>query len=547
MSAQPGLFTQLWLLWSLRLRLGLNRGKRPHRALSLLAYLAACAPAVGLFLAFEGLLRLPAVAGSAVWPAFLLGLIGFVTTCLWASWPVLSAGVDDHSELSRYASFPLSTPRLLAASTLASLFEPRAVVFYAPVLGATVGYVRVHALPAAMVAALLLAYALFNASVGRVALHLTLNLLKQRRNGELIGGFFLLFLVACSFLPPVDTRWLTASAAPLQAIGDDVLRNAALALTRVPSGFLARGVLLLARGDWAGALMRLTWLIALAVLASMLAHRLLVAFHRERPRGRAASQTGRSFEPLSAARSLPRALALKEAIDLWHNPRARLLASVPFILAILLRLLSGRDLFVVLLGASADAWLVGAFTLYATVLMASTFAQNSFGYDGQGFVAFLAAPVALDEVLRAKNRVHGLAAAGLALLVAAFYRLYFRAGAPVDLALALLGAAALLPVLLLAGNFLSLTFPVKFHVGLQRKDRLPFAASMLGVFAAALGASPWALALRWSGREAPGLGSLAFVGGAAALAWVAYLSARQVTRAHLAQRREAVLAAVTRD
>jgi ABC-2 type transport system permease protein len=40
---------------------------------------------------------------------------------------------------------------------------------------------------------------------------------------------------------------------------------------------------------------------------------------------------------------------------------------------------------------------------------------------------------------------------------------------------------SLLPVLLTAGNFLSLVFPVKFHASLKRRDKLPFIASMLGV------------------------------------------------------------------
>ena len=37
---------------------------------------------------------------------------------------------------------------------------------------------------------------------------------------------------------------------------------------------------------------------------------------------------------------------------------------MPFVLAILLKLLSGRDLFVYLLGQSADAWLMGGLSVY---------------------------------------------------------------------------------------------------------------------------------------------------------------------------------------
>ena len=42
-------------------------------------------------------MRLRAVAESNVWPYFILNLLCFVTTAVWVTWPLLSAGVDDHS------------------------------------------------------------------------------------------------------------------------------------------------------------------------------------------------------------------------------------------------------------------------------------------------------------------------------------------------------------------------------------------------------------------------------------------------------------------
>ena len=99
----PGLLRHLGLLWGLRLTLGLNQGPRGSRLLAVGAFLLSSAPAWGLGLTFYGLMRLPAVAGSDVWPYFLLNLLCFVTSAVWGVWPLMSAGVDDHSELSRYA------------------------------------------------------------------------------------------------------------------------------------------------------------------------------------------------------------------------------------------------------------------------------------------------------------------------------------------------------------------------------------------------------------------------------------------------------------
>src|SRR5207249_125012 len=138
-----------------------------------------------------------------------------------------AAGVDDHSELSRYSAFPISSLRLMIASTFASLFEPRSIVIYAPVTGTALGYLKLHppsSLPLAL--ALFLAFVAFNAALSRIGLHIVLNVLRQHRSAELIGGFFVVTLVACSFIPPIDTSWLNGIGAGLTAISDKVIENA---------------------------------------------------------------------------------------------------------------------------------------------------------------------------------------------------------------------------------------------------------------------------------------------------------------------------------
>jgi ABC-2 type transport system permease protein len=135
----------------------------------------------------------------------------------------------------------------------------------------------------------------------------------------------------------------------------------------------------------------------------------------------------------------------------------------------------------------------------------------------------------------------------LAVVVATFYRLYFGHGSLWDMACAAAGVFAILPVLLTAGNFLSLFFPTKFHVSMKRRDKLPFAASMLGVGAALLGSAPWAWALRLEGRAGPGPSTALTTLLLGALAWILYRELLPRAEVLLVARRERVLQAVIRE
>jgi ABC-2 type transport system permease protein len=543
----PRFLTHLRLLWGVRLDIGLNSGR--SRWLSILGFIASSAPSIVLGMGFYSLMGAKVIARSNAWPEFILNLLCFVTTAVWATWPVMSAGVDDHSEISRYSAFPISSFRLLAASTLATMAEPRALVFYGPVTGAALGYLRLHP-PSSWLFALMLfvAFVLFNAAVSRVGLHLVLNVLRQQRSAELIGGFFVLFLIGASFIPPIDTSWLTEIGANVQAVPDSLIADAQLALGRFPSGWFGQGLAALGHHAPVKAVENLFGTIELTMITMVIAYGLLLQFHRQTGRaGPGPSAEARSANPFQRTQRRFSTLVVREAIDLWYNPRARLLAAVPFVLSILLKLLGGRGLFSYFLGATADAWVLGGLSIYGAVVIGSTFSQNTFAYDGHGFSVFLAAPVKLGDVLKAKNLVHASAALLLAVLEMIFYRVYFGHGTALDLACAFMGVVALIPALLTAGNFLSLYFPVKFHANLKRRDKLPFVASMLGVAAASAGSAPWGWALRLCGKEGPNGTTLLLMTLSAALAWVVYRGFLPLALRLLEQRREIVLRAVTRD
>lgn len=548
--ASASLFlTQLLLLWELRLRIALNRNGAVSGWLSVVAFLVSSLPSVILAITFFGLMRVPTVAQSQLWPDFILRLLCFVTTSICIAWPVLSAGVDDHSELSRYAAFPISGFRLMLASLVASVFEPRSLVIYGPLIGASLGYASTH--PQAhltLVAVSFAAYVILNAALARAGLHAVLNVLRQARSAELLGGGFVLTLVVASFIPPVDTSWLARlSEVGADAVPDTVIAEAVVALGRFPTGFFAHAMTFSARGNGVAVLADCVWLVQLAVLALVVAWGLLIAFHRNAGRGGGKMASSREANPFVATKTLWGTLVVREALDLWHNPRARLLTAVPFVLGILFKILSGRSLVVFLTSDTADAWLLVGLCSYGSMVLGSTFSQNAFGYDGQGFAAFLAAPVPLRAVLKAKNFVHAAAGGGLALAAGLFYRLYFGHGSSRDMLCAAAATLTLIPLLLTAGNFLSLYFPVKFHADLKRRDKLPLAASMLGVGAAAAGTAPMAFLLRHSAGRGPTWLTLAAGAGAALIAWGVYWVSWPRAAACLDRRREFVLRAVTRE
>ncbi|HYO73415.1 MAG TPA: hypothetical protein VEU33_45850 [Archangium sp.] len=547
--AAPGFFRHLWLLWGLRLDIGLNQGAGRSPFMAVAAFLLSSAPAWGLGVTFYGLMRLEPIAENGVWPFFILNLLCFVTSAVWVTWPLMSAGVDDHSELSRYAPFPISPFRLLIASTVASLFEPRALVFYAPLTGAALGFASVHPVRLKWFAVLLyVLFALLNAAWSRVGLHLVLNVLREKHSAQLIGGGFVVFLVAASLIPPIDTSWLTAvGEGGVEKLDMALIIDATLALGRVPSGFFGDALLQLSYGYRRKALVDGVGMVFFALMGLGLAYALLLRFHRNVGRAGPSVKESGDNDPFARTRTPYTTLLAREALDLWRNPRARLLASVPFVLAILLKLTSGRALFEYLLGASADAWLMGGLCIYGAVVMASTFSQNTFAYDGHGLAMLIAAPVELGDVLRAKNVVQGTAAGAMALLVGLFYRVYFGKGSALDFLCAMTAVVAVVPVLLAAGNFLSLYFPVKFHASLKRRDKLPLTASMLGIVAASVGCAPFVWALRFAGKSGPGGQTLAMIALCAAFNVILYRSLLPLALRLLGQRREIVLRAVTRE
>jgi ABC-2 type transport system permease protein len=544
--------THLRLIWGLRLTVAANRFRSPAGALpAILGAIALAAISLGLGFGAAWALSHPVVAASPIWSRFLLRLFCFLTSAVFVTWPLLSAGVDEHSELSRFSTFPIRPFRLFAASSVSALFEPRALVFYPVAIGAAVGYSAQRPFPAWIGVLLIGGWIAFNVAWGRAGLTLVLNVLRHRRSAEILGLFFLGTLFLASLVPPIDVSWLRGllqgGAAAVGAIDDRMVKAASHAIAQTPPGKLAVGIELAAAGYGLAAVICFVDLVFWAAVGFGISFWLLLRFYRgtakpERPR-----RERRGFGGRHALDGAFWALLEREASDFFRNPKARLLIAVPFFLCILLRLVSARGLAEAFLGQATDAWLVVTLCAYAGLVVGANFAQNLFAYDGAGLALLYAAPVELRTVIAAKNLVHAGAAMLVALLLTLFYGLWVHRIGPGSAAMGVLALAAQMPVLLMVGNLLSIVAPRKFHASLRRRDRPPPVATMVGLATAAVSVAPAALVLRIGGAHAPGLGAFVAMALAAAIGWTAYARALPHACRLLEARRESVLRLVMRE
>jgi len=549
----PSLPRHLWLLWKMRLQIAANRG-HTNGLLGTFAGLAALlGSGVGIAVGVYHVFRNPGVTHSPMLEMFLFQMLGFLVAVMWIMWPVVTAGIDDSAELSRFTTMPIRPVRLFLASSLAALVEPRALVFYPVLFAAALGYAHGHGVPLrwAGLCAGTAGFALFNVAWGRVGLTGTLNVLRHRRSAEILGGGFLVMLFLCALVPPLDTSWLAAAAQSgsvrVEKIDVTLIEAALLVFSIVPSG--SWGLAFVApytKLGWISPVLVL-YAVSYAVLGYGIAFVLLLRFYANTAR---AGQT--EVKPTSAGRafqsaSLFRVLLERELRDLLHNPKMRLLCALPFFLTILLKLVQAREVIHAVVGPHTDVWIIVLLTTYGGVVLAANFAQNAFAYDGQGLFLLFAAPISLRKVLLAKNVVHGAASLLLGLALFVFYALYVHAptGPEAAAALATLGFQVLL--ILAIGNVLSVIAPRKFHAGLQRRDRVPPLTTAGGMLGAGLALVPLQFAL---GR-APGLpidaARALLVAGGLPLGIALYLLALRPALALLAARREDVLRAITRE
>lgn len=543
----PVFWRQMLLLW--KLKAALTRGAVGRGIASVPAMLGfvtlACASVVtgrGVWLIFthESVVDDPSLS------LFLLLLTGFLTSTLWALWPVVTATVDDSAEIARFASFPIAPERLFIASLVASLVEPRALPLWGALVGASVALVS-QGTPWVVAVAATVGLALCSAAWGRAGLHALLDVLRSRRSAEAMGGGLLLLLFAAAFVPPPDLSWLKGLNAATPQIDSQLLAGATFLFTLWPTGAWAWALESSALDQPIVTVGFLMGLSAATTLGITVAWLLLSRFHRHAgralPQRTVTASSGKAF----GSNSMFIVLIEREARDILMNPRVRVMAALPFFLAILLKLVGARALADAATGTHADAWLMGGVAAYAALVFGGGLSQNAFGYDGPATTMLFAAPIPPEMILRAKNLVHATGAILLSAALVAFYSLWISMP-PAWVFIAVLGATLWQSLWLVSvGNLLSIVWPVRFFPNLKRRDRPPPATIVIGLCAAGIAVLPLSALLRNYAPAPPPWSALALLWLLVPLAFALRgVSERQAMRL-LSARRSQLLRSLSRS
>ena len=544
----PSFISHLYLLWQTRNQLsrqslGLHQS-RLQRLISALALV----PAFALGLLSYWFITQPSITVAIEVSQFYFNLLCFVTAMQWITWPVLSAGVEDASESRRYQSYPISTRRLLVAATLTSLLRPVSLFMFAPLIGAVVGYTSSHVESNVfMVPLLLLAFIALCAGWSQAALYWVRDILRSHRSGQALGALLIALIVLGMLLPPLDISWLYQKSETGNAnFGLDLKESAqiAYAFSRIPTGYLGEALRALHDGRPLAAMADFLAMLLLAALGLLIAQ---IQLSQSQHNKASHSESNNAMQAIFLnARNTHAALARREALALWRNPRARLLLAVPFVLMVMFRLFSAHEMFVFFFGDNVDTWLMAVLATYAALLVTTTFTQNMFAEDGQGLYLLLAAPVTPKSILRAKAQVHTLVIGLAGLSSTMFYALYIGQVSLQDWFLVALGITLVIPITLIVGLFLSIYFPVSTDTSLNRRNRQSMAVSLAGFLGTLAGTSPLFLLLNYRHSEAFYLWAYPVLVVALGLMIALYHYLLPIAGQQFNQRRERILAQIGR-
>ncbi len=545
----PGFLHHIGLLWRLRMAMtknGVNQWGLYGRAFSIVLVSIPSLLLGGFTFWF---MSHPSISSELVVSQFYLNVLCFVTAMLWILWPVLSAGVEDGSERDRYLQFPISEARLLSASIISGVLKPVGFFMFAPIFGASIGYLKGQGATnygAALL--LLLAFIMMCATWSQAGVYLLRDILRAKSNGKALTLTLLIFIMIGMLLPQVDISWLYKQSGGAGANDDNQLEEfarIASAFAKIPPGYLGEGLFALVEHRTNGFILECVAMFSLAFLG------LLNAKYRlQRSNYKSASyQSLQQHQWLifTGKGGVDKALAQRELFELWRNPRFRLLAIVPFFLIVVLRLVSADELMFHFFDNISQLWLMAGMGIYAAALILLTFTHNTFAYDGRGLLNLMSAPITPKQILLAKAKVHNMMSLCLGFAACLFYWLYVTVNVSIDwIFVALLGVFVLVPVVASFGLWISVHYPIKFDARLNRRERQSLLVSLAGFLGVVLGALPLVIAARISQSGIDINLVFSILAGCAMVAWLAHWWAIHYISQAFGQREGQVLSAITR-
>ncbi|MCG8315814.1 MAG: hypothetical protein MI976_21605 [Pseudomonadales bacterium] len=547
----PGFLRHLYLLWHLKALVSHKRTTRFSRFGGRLSALVVFLPGLALGLCTFWFMTQPTISEERVVSQFYLNILCFVTAMLWILWPVLSAGIEDSSERTRFRAVPISEFRLLVASMLSGLAQPVGIYMFAPLTGACLGYARSQHFSFddwGLALVLLVSFVAMCATWSQVGVYWLRDVMQAKRNGQALTLSLLVLILVGMLLPQVDISWLyeqaTSGEGGLTPEIDEFARIAQ-AFSKIPPGYLGEGLMALSEGRLLGVCIETLGMVLLAILGLMVAKRQLVHSQVSPSTFSNLEYSGAVF---SKNGTLDSVLEIREAYELWRNSRVRLLIAVPIVLVVVLHLVSALELLAHFWGVKVQVWMLTGVGCYSTALLLLTFTHNVFAYDGRSLLTLISAPITPLQILNAKARVHRAMSFCVGAVSVLFYWLYVAPEIHITwLLLTIIAIGMVVPVSTSIGLWVSIYFPVKFDASLNRKQRQPFYVALIGFAGVLMAALPMILAIGWllnGGTFIVAIGVLTLM---AMIVWCGHIYFMPNLAKQFADRQAEILAAITRS
>jgi ABC-2 type transport system permease protein len=396
---------------------------------------------------------------AILWPIFLF----------WQLFPVVATAFTENFDSSNLLRFPLGYPAFFLIRVAYGSLEPATALGSLWLLGILIG-IGIAAPGLLLWSALaLMAFAVLNILLGRMIFSWVERWLAQRRTREILGVFFLLFIISFQLIGPLMNRYGNRAHPQALQFAERVLPIQLY----FPPGLAAAAI---ARGGHAefGAGLGALGILCIYCVAifSLLNIRLRAQFRGENLSEAAvpvvvssATQAKRLGWNLPWVSGSVAAIFEKEIRYLSRSGPMLFTLIMPVFVLFIFRLspsTSGRASGG-LLGRSSDlAFPVGA--AYA-LLVLTNLVYNNLGADGGGIQLFFTAPVRFRSVLLAKNLAHtAILALEIILVWIGVCLLYRPPGADIAIA-TVAGILFALPVNLAVGNLLSISTPKKIDYG----------------------------------------------------------------------------------
>jgi ABC-2 type transport system permease protein len=461
---------------------------------------------------------------------------------VWQAWTATAMSLQEREgvDLKRFLVYPLPAGRLHAYGLAASVLGDPFSLFWCVLLGgalagATAGRFGAWLVPLALVLAL---FAAATACWVAVLQELAGRLLRGKRTRSLAIALLYVGLAFAGTALLASQRKVSLSE--VRAVGSW------LQWVAWPAALAASAARPLFAGEVAQALPWVGALAAATGAAGWWGYRLTLAAARSGEEGAVVhAARGGAGWPLGGLPGRLGPLLEREAKHLWRHP-------LPGVLLLVIPGLAGfaawkaTPLIPAEAGEVVRALPLLAFALY-THLATQVFWLNAFGWDRGGARLHFMAPLALGEVLVAKNAATYLLAAALYLASAGLA--LGLAGAPP--AWALVAAVALhlgiAPWLYGLGNLVSVLSPRAAPRALQRSGNLPALSGLAGMAIVSLVAGVFALPVLLALWLDAGWVLPAAWAALGAIGLLAYRATLPRVARLLSRRRELLLAAVTGD